>query len=142
MTSMGFESRPLWQVDQDNTQEDAQVIKQIVQEHLQDDSIIPVAIIKARPRFSKILTNDFGLICMPLVAVFTWHLLGFAWQAEKNEETQLDYTALEDVGLNAEKALIIINYFNKHLGDLGSLKTFSILALSRPFSSLFPIFEG
>ena len=39
-------------------------------------------------------------------------------EAEKNEETQLDFVALEDVGLKEENALIVINYFNKHLGDL------------------------
>ncbi|CAK9020889.1 unnamed protein product [Durusdinium trenchii] len=43
------------------------------------------------------------------------------WWAEKNEETQLDYAALEDCGLQPKKALVVINYFNKQLPDLTSV---------------------
>ncbi|CAK9055338.1 unnamed protein product [Durusdinium trenchii] len=42
-------------------------------------------------------------------------------KAEKSHETQIDFSMLEDVGLNAKHALVVINYFNKQLGDLHSV---------------------
>lgn len=42
-------------------------------------------------------------------------------EAEKSHETQIDFSMLEDVGLNAKHALVVINYFNKQLGDLHSV---------------------
>lgn len=39
-------------------------------------------------------------------------------KAEKSQQTQMDISALERIGFDVKKGLVVVNYFNKQIGDL------------------------